>query len=349
MVTSKERVLNVFNHSMPDRVPLWYGADPLLTAALIRHCKVQDEEALLDYLYIDFRRVQAEYVGPPLRQFSDGTRENFWGVLRGGDYYGQPLTHPLAGVETMQGLKKYNWPAADWFAVTDVARICRQWPEKAIIGGPWAVVFTDAVELIGMEEFFIKMHTHPDIIRAVINRACDFYYEVAKRFFENSGGLIDIFFFGDDFGSQQALLINPKMWRRFCRSYIQRLNRLAKDFGLKTMFHSCGAIREIIPDLIEIGIDALNPVQPRANGMDLNNLKKDFGKKIVFHGAVDHQYVLLSGTAEEVQAEVRRVIDIMAPGGGFCLAPSHDYLLAEYPCENVVMMYNEAYRYGKYL
>jgi uroporphyrinogen decarboxylase len=127
---------------------------------------------------------------------------------------------------------------------------------------------------------------------------------------------------------------------------VKRFSDLGHDYGLRTMFHSCGSVWEIVPDLVEVGVDALNPVQPRARGMDLAALKARFGSRLTFHGAIDHQEVLPFGSPEDVRREVRRVIDILAPGGGFCLAASHDLLLPEFPPENVLAMYEEGLTYG---
>ncbi len=342
-MTSKERVLATFEHREPDRVPLWYGASEGLTAGLIRECNVSGEEELMRRLHIDFRRVREIYTGPPLED------RNFWGVKRAGLHYGQPVSHPLAGVETVEEVLEYpGWPSPDWFDFTGLRKQCEQWEDYAIIGGPWVVVFTDATELVGMDEFFVKMYTHPEVMRAVIRKVSDFYYELATRFFEAVGEKIDIFFFGDDIGTQLSLLISLKHWRTFCKPDIQRFLELARQANLKTMFHSCGAVREIIPDLVELGLDALNPVQVAANGMDLMELKAEFGHKLTFHGCIDHQRILPRGSENEVRKEVRRVIDIMAPGGGFCLAASHDLMLDDFPTENVIAMYDEAYEYGRY-
>ncbi|MBD3181613.1 uroporphyrinogen-III decarboxylase [Candidatus Poribacteria bacterium] len=342
-MNSKQRVIATFNHKEPDRVPLWYGASEGLTEKLIQKCKVSDEEELMQRLHIDFRRVRENYIGPPLDD------KNFWGVQRDGVYYGQPMSHPLSGVETIQQVEDYpDWPSPDWFDFAGIEEQCEAWKEYAIIGGPWVVVFTDATELVGMDEFFMKMYTHPEVMHAVIQKVSDFYYELAVRFFEAVGDKIDIFFFGDDMGTQLALLISLKHWREFCKLHIKRFLELGEKYELKTMFHSCGAVRELIPDLIDLGLDALNPVQVAAKGMELLELKADFGHKLTFHGCIDHQNVLARGTTEVVKKEVRRVIDIMASGGGFCLAPSHDLMLDEFPPENVIVMYDEAFEYGVY-
>lgn len=342
-MNSKERVLTAFEHREADRVPLWYGAADGLTRRLMALTGAPDEERLMERLHIDFRRVRERYIGPDLKG------RTVWGIERGGDYYGQPLTHPLAGVETVEQVQAYpGWPSPDWFDFSHLRAECERWRDYAIIGGPWVVVFTDATELVGMAEFFEKMHTHPEVMHAVIQKVSNFYYALATRFFEAVGNRIDIFFFGDDMGTQQALMISLNQWRQFCKPHVQRFIDLGRQAGYQTMFHSCGAVRALIPDLVDLGLDALNPVQVRAKGMDLRGLKTDFGARIAFHGAFDHQQVLPFGAVADVKAEVRRVIDILAPGGGYCLAPSHDLMLDEFPPENIVALYDEACAYGRY-
>lgn len=347
-MTSKERVRIAFEHHESDRVPLWYGASDELTGILMNITGCTTEEALMRRLNIDFRRTRQRYVGPELPESPDGGSVTFWGVKRGGIEYGQPISHPLAGAETVRDILDHPWPDPSWFTSAHCRAECREWSDYSIIGGPWVVVWTDATELMGMEEYFVKMTTHPEVIRALNQRVADFYFALCVEFFENCGDLIDIFFYGDDFGTQEALFISPAMWREFFKPILKRFSDLGHDYGLKTMFHSCGSIWEIIPDFVDIGLDAVNPLQRHAKGMDLARFKREFGDKIVFHGAVDHQHVLSLGSVEDVKREVHEVIDILAPGGGFCLAASHDLMLADFPPENVIAMYDEAVRYGKY-
>ena len=337
-----------FERREPDRVPLWYGASQGLTEKLCAVTGAVNEEALMRRLHIDFRRVRQDYTGPELPVYGDERFVTFWGVERGGIEYGQPLSHPLAGVETVEQVLDYNWPDPKWFTSRNCRAQCKEWAEYSVIGGPWVVVWTDATELMGMQEYLMKMITHPEVIHALNSRVADFYWELCLEFFDNCGDLIDIFFFGDDFGTQEGLFISPDMWREFFKPILKRFSDLGHDYGMKTMFHSCGSIWSIIPDLIDIGMDGVNPVQPHPKGMDLARLKRDYGAFITFHGAIDHQRLLPFGAPEEVRAEVRRVIDIMAPGGGYCLAPSHDLMLAEFPEKNVIAMYDEGFEYGRY-
>lgn len=347
-MTSKERVRLAFEHHEPDRVPLWYGASDELTAQLMAATGTPDEEALMRRLHIDFRRVRQEYIGPDQPVSQEGHFKNVWGVERAGLEYGQPLSHPLAGAETVDDILRYSWPDPAWITSTHCRAQCEAWKEYSIIGGPWVTVWTDATELMGMEEYLMKMYTHPEVIKALNEKVADFNWKICLEFFDNCGDLLDIFFFGDDFGTQEALFISPDMWREYFKPGLKRFSDLGHDYGMKTMFHSCGSIWSIMPDLIDIGMDAVNPVQPGAKGMELAGLKRNFGDQLTFHGAIDHQKILPFGTTDEVRAEVRRVIDIMKPGGGYCLAASHDLMLAEFPPENVIAMFDEAYEYGKY-
>ncbi|MFN2202266.1 MAG: uroporphyrinogen decarboxylase family protein [Caldilineaceae bacterium] len=347
-MTAKERVLTTFERRVPDRVPLWYGADASVTHNLMRILGAGSEEALMQRLHIDFRRVRERYDGPPLAHYPDGSRQSWWGVDRIGDYYGQPYSHPLAGVETMEEIESYSWPSPDWFDFSHLRQECAAWPEYAIIGGPWVVIFTDATELVGMSEFFMKMITHPELMKAVIQKVSDFYYEMAVRTFEACADLLDIFFFGDDLGTQQALFISPQMWDEFLKDHFVRFLELGRQAGLKTMFHSCGSVRGLMGRWSALGLDALNPIQRRAKGMELDELKRSYGDRLCFHGAIDHQQVLTFGSVADVRKEVQDVIDVLAPGGGYCLAASHDLLLAEMPPENIIAMFDEGHEYGRY-
>ncbi len=347
-MTSKERVLTAFDHRVPDRVPLWYGADPFVTENLQRILGQPDEEALMQRLHIDFRRVRERYVGPELKQNPDGSRQSWWGVDRIGAYYGQPFSHPLAGVETIEEIENYPWPNPDWFDFSHLRAEAEAWRDYAVIGGPWVVIFTDATELVGMTEFFMKMITHPELMKAVIQKVSDFYYEIAVRTFDACADELDIFFFGDDLGTQQSLFISPEMWDEFLREHFIRFNDLGHQAGLKTMFHSCGSVRGLMSRWAANGLDAINPIQRQAKGMDLIDLKELYGDKLTFHGAIDHQQVLSFGSVVDVKNEVREVIDVMAPGGGYCLAASHDLLIVEMPPENIITMFDEGYEYGQY-
>jgi len=171
------------------------------------------------------------------------------------------------------------------------------------------------------------------------------FYDLLKKL--NAGeGRIDIMHIGDDYGTQNGTLLSVPMWRKYIEPRLRKIIEVSKFYGAKVMLHSCGSVREIIPDLIRVGIDILDVVQPEPKGMDLKELKSDFGDEIVYHGTISVAGTLTRGCAGEVMEEVKRIISIMAPGGGFVLAPTHT-ILPETPLENIIALYETGYKYGK--
>jgi uroporphyrinogen decarboxylase len=171
-----------------------------------------------------------------------------------------------------------------------------------------------------------------------------FYLEFDRRIFEAVGDLTDIYFIADDVGVQDGLMISPRMFRKFVRPSLVRLIDQAHEYEQKAMYHTCGAVRRLIPDFIDMGVDILNPIQTSAKGMEPTELKREFGADICFHGAMDIQSVLSQGTPGQVRDEVRRLCDALGPGGGFILAPTNN-VMPETPVENIVALYETASAY----
>ena len=343
-MTHKERALAVFNGKSVDRFPFWYGAAPEFTQKLTAYAKAKDEdEALYEIIGIDFKTIRPKYIGPSLKTYENGDFETEWGVRRGGYHYGQPLSCPLAEFDDLAQIKKhYRFPDPDNYDVSISAEE-REWAKDfCLIGGTWAPFFHDSSELQGMEKFFMEMYLNPETVDYIIEGCFEFYYELDRRTFEQNKGVVDMYFIGNDFGSQRALLISPDMWRKFYKPRMKKLIQQAKDNGCVTAVHSCGTINEIIPDLIEIGVDAINPIQVNADNMDPEVLMREFGSDCVFFGGIDENHVLLECTEAEVRAETRRIIDILGSKGKYIVSASHDYLLPEVPVENIFAMYDEA-------
>ena len=346
-MTHKERALAAFKGSALDRFPAWYGAAPEFTEKLVAYVNAKDEnEALYDIIGIDFKTIRPKYVGPPLAAYENGEIDTEWGIRRGGIHYGQPLNHPLAGLTDIAQIKKhYRFPDPGNYDVS-IAPGEREWAKDfCLIGGMWSPFFHDSTELVGMEEFFIDMFDSPEVVDYVIEGCFEFYCELDRRAFEQNKGVIDMYFIGNDFGSQRALLISPDMWRKFYKPRVKRLMAQAKANGCVTAIHSCGSIKEIIPDLLEIGVDAINPIQVNADDMDPKMLMREFGNDVVFFGGIDENHILLECTEAEVREETRRMIDILGAKGRYITAPSHDYLLPEVPENNIFAMYDEAKKY----
>jgi len=190
-----------------------------------------------------------------------------------------------------------------------------------------------------MENYFIKMYTDPDVVDAVTEHVMTFYLEANQMIYARMGGKIDALFLGNDFGSQQDLLISPECFSRFVLPYFKQLIDQAKRAGLYVMLHSCGSIDRVIPMLIDAGIDALHPLQAKARGMNAENLKK-YKDDILFVGGVDTQELLPFGTPRQVKDEVFRLKDIF--GSGWVVSPSHEALLPNVPPENLLAMHDAA-------
>jgi len=187
----------------------------------------------------------------------------------------------------------------------------------------------------------IDLLRNPQFTHRLYEKITEFYLEFNRRCFEEAGDLIDIFMMGEDLGTQEGLLVSPRVFRQFIKPYLARHVRLAKRYGIRVMLHSCGAIRALIPELVEIGIDILNPIQVRAKGMKPEELKREFGDRLSFHGGIDIQKTLPLGTPEDVRAEVRNRVQTLGKGGGYILCSTHN-IQADTPIENILAMYEEA-------
>lgn len=346
-MNNKERALAPFLLRTPDRFPMWYGADDELTDNLTKVLGARDpEDALYNIIDIDFKTIRPSYIGQPLKTYEDGSKDTVWGVRRGGYYYGMSLSHPMAEFTSLGEIEAYKFPNPDDFDVT-ITEEQQQWAKNhCLIGGTWAPFFHDSVELVGMEKFFMDMYDNPVFAQAVIEKCFEFYYEVDRRTFLENKDVVDMYFIGNDFGSQRQLLMPPGLWRKFYKPYLAKLINQAKSHGCVTAVHSCGSIRSIIPDFIEMGVDAINPIQVNSGNMDPGELINEYGSDVVFFGGIDENNILMKCSPEQVRDETRRIIDILGSCGRYIVAPSHDYLIPDVPAENVAAMYDEAKRYG---
>jgi len=344
-MNSKKRALSVFEGVKSDRFPMWYGADAETSSNIMKLLGIDEEEQLPPALGIDFRTIRPRYIGAPLARHEDGSMDTIWGIRRGGCYYGQALNHPLSGAETVEEVEKFPWPDPAEWEVDHVVEEAEKYEDFCLIGGAWSPFFHDVSELLGMEEMFIKMAMNPSVVEAACERCVEFYQDQSRRMFELAGDLLDIFFIGNDFGSQNGLLCSPDMWRRFFAPGTKAMIDLGHRYGLKVALHSCGDIHEILPDLIDMGLDVINPVQVSAAHMDPVKLKMEYKERIVFFGGVDVE-ILRCGTEEDVRGETRRIIEILGEDNRYIVAPSHDYLLPEIPAENIIAMYDEAKKYS---
>jgi len=346
-LTSKERVLTAFEHEQPDRVPCWCGASQEFWAGAKAELRLDDEELRVRFSD-DFRRVYAAYKGPQFKLSERAVSKTVFGIERRGMGYGQPMNHPLAEA-TLRQIHDYCWPDPKWMDVSQVKAQAQQYSDRfAILGGDWSPFWHDAIDLMGMENLYVKMYSQPELVDAVMKHLVDYYIAVSQRIFEAASDVIDIFFIGNDFGGQNGPLLGPTQFARFVLPHLRRLIELGHSYGLKVQLHCCGGFAPLIPLLVEAGLDALHAVQPDCRGMDLQTLKRDYGDRIVFNGAIDSRRVLIEGTPQRVRRETRRVLDIMMPGGGYVAGASHDSILEETPLGNVLAMFDTVCKYGLY-
>jgi uroporphyrinogen decarboxylase len=346
-MTSRRRVQAAFEHEEGDRVPTWCGASAEFWDKA-RNALQLDDEGLRLRLGDDFRRVFARYAGPPIMLSEGSTSRTPFGVERHGMGYGQPTSHPLAGA-TLAQVHAYPWPDPTWIDVSHLRDEALQYGwQYAILGGDWSPFFHDAIDLLGMEGLYIAMYEQPGIVDALLGHMVDYYATVSQRIFDAAGDAIDIFFIGNDFGSQNGPLLGPELFARFLLPHLRRLIDLGHRYGLKVMLHCCGGIAPLIDMMIEAGLDGLQAVQPSCAGMDLRSLKARFGRRIVFNGGIDSHHALIKGTPTSVRAATRAVLDIMKDGGGYIAGASHDSILEETPVENVLAMFDAIREYGRY-
>ena len=346
-MTSRERVLTAFEHEKSDRVPCWCGASVEFWKKAKRELQL-DDEGLRVRFGDDFRRVFAEYAGPEFLLSVGATSRTVFGIQRQGLGYGQPMSHPLANA-TIRQVHDYPWPNPKWMNVSKIkaeAQIYRG--QYAILGGDWSPFWHDAIDLLGMEKLYMKMYDEPELIDLVMQYIVDYYEAVSQRIFDAAADVIDIFFIGNDFGSQTGPLLGPGLFERFILPHLKRLIDLGHSYRLKVQLHCCGGFAPLIPLLIEACLDGLHAIQPCCYGMSLKELKANFGDRILFNGAIDSHHVLIEGTPDTVRAETSKVLDIMAPGGGYVAGASHDTILEETPVENVLAMFDTIREYGTY-
>jgi len=209
---------------------------------------------------------------------------------------------------------------------------------KAVLGVLWSAHFQDACSAFGMETALVKMVQEPEMFRAVIDRITEFYLTANAVFYEAAHDKLDAVLIGNDFGSQTGLMLSAGMIREFVLPGTRRLTEQAKRYGVKVMHHACGAVSEIIPDLIGLGADIVHPIQALAAGMDPLTLKKRFGDEISFCGGVDAQRLLIDGTPAEIAGAVRELKAIFPTG--LIISPSHEAILPDVDPANIEALFN---------
>ncbi len=340
----RERVLAAINHQQPDRVPVDLWAEEPVWERLLHDLNVDSRDALLERLDVDVRYVSPVYPADVIR---DGVKQNMWGErwMMANTPWGRDWEHiagALANASSLGEIEAFPWPCCDQVDYSGLAAQCDKYTGYAIAYGN-ADIFERPALVRGWENFLCDTSLNPEWVDFMLEKFLDFFVEDFNRCLEATRGRIDIFWALTDLGTQAGLLQSRKMFQRFIAPPIKTLAEQSHCNGVKFMFHSCGSVRELIPDLIDLGLDILNPIQPAAAAMEPEGLKRDFGGRLCFHGGIDIQYLLPLETAQAVRNEVRRRVKILGRDGGYILAPSHNLQL-DIPTQNVLAMYDTALR-----
>lgn len=371
-MTSRERVLAAIHHQQPDRVPIILGTSNTTGIKgkayenLKKYLGIEAEtryiydwpelgtalpdEQIMQRLHSDARGVLDLYPSwvyernrqrPPHDPFLDD-----WGTgqkeVQPGLWY--PGIHPMAGATTIEEIESYPWPDMDDPSrvahAREQARLLAEANQYAIIGTPWLLFpFERAHAMQGLDVFLYNMAAHPVFAKALLEKIAELCKTLMGHFLDEVGENIDMIKIGDDLGTQESLMISPRMYRQLLKPiHADFISFIKSKTKAKVFFHTDGDVFNLIDDFVEIGVDILNPIQTSAGKMsNLAGLKERWGDKLTFCGAVDTHHYLPFGTPEEVRQEVRRVLEIMAPGGGYMLSSVHT-IMDEVPPENIMAM-----------
>ena len=382
-MTPRERLLKALNHELPDRVPIDLGGNQtgihrVAYQALIEHLGIQDKvtimdavqqlarpcEAVLQRLRVDTRYIHAgaaaDFPGEIVTRQRDGRTwhdltDEFgvtWSMPDDAPLYMDITHHPLAEAR-LEDIREFPFPKGNdpgrFAGLRDRALQIRRETPYAVVSGISGVVYEICWYMRGLERWFMDMIEQPEFCEALIDQTLRFWLDWFDAFLAEVGDVVDVIMIGDDLAGQGGPLFQPDFYRRVVKPRHKRLVQSIKSrTTAKIWYHTCGACQGYIPDLLDNGIDILNPVQISAASMDPADLKSRFGQRLVFWGGgIDSQHVLPHADPETVRQHVRRNVEIFKPGGGYVFNNVHN-IQAGVPAENIVAMYDAAYEFGFY-
>ncbi len=255
--------------------------------------------------------------------------------------YEEISRYPLSEAQSVNDCQDYPWPEPDWWDFSGVPDLLSQLDDNQEYHLRYRMgsIFEIAWQLRGMDNFLLDMALDSKIPLYIMERLTEVFVEITKRFLAAAGDRIDMVYFYDDVATQESLLISKDMWRKQIYPYHQRLVDAGKSQGRKVMYHCDGAIYPLIPSLLDMGVDVLNPIQADAKDMNPARLKNEFGDRLSFHGGIDIIDTLPNGTPARVQNEVQARIKDLSMNGGYIVASSH-HIQADTPLENILAMYD---------
>ncbi len=318
-MNSRERVRAIIAGREADRCAFWLGnPDGAAWPGIHDYFGTSENEELRLLLGDDFRWIPAPGNNFPVDKEAHGE------------------AGPFANTEDPADIDDYPWPKASEIDFAPVIDQLRNAGDFYRASGLWTPFYHNVMDLFGIEAYLMKMFLNPEVVHAVTDRVCEYYYEANERFFEEAGDLVDGFFFGNDFGTQLDLICGPDQFDEFIMPWFRKFTDQGHRHGHQVILHSCGAIHKVIDRLIDTGVDCLHPLQAKAANMDAETLARDFGGKITFLGGIDTQDLLVNASPEEIAAEVDRVKRHLAPW--LIISPSHEAILKNVPPANIKAM-----------
>ena len=341
-MNSRERFLATIERRPVDRPAAWLGMPDIHSQpALFAHYGVKTLHELKLNVGDDFYAIELPYESPTASAIYAAFD---WYMDGNVDAENRTLTADgcFKDAEELEDLAFFQWPdPAQYIDVAECRRRAEAAPEnKARLGMIWCAHFQDACASFGMETALMNMAANPELYEAVDQKILEFYLKANEIFFEATRGKLDAVLIGNDIGSQRGPMISPAMVRRFVLPGARKLVEQAHSYGLKVIYHSCGSIVEVIPDLIACGVDAIHPIQALAVGMSAENLRARFSGQVSFCGGVDTQELLVRGTPAQVAARVRELRRLFPTG--LIISPSHEAILPDVPPENIRALFEEA-------
>ena len=348
LTTPRQRALSALNHEVPDFVP-----------AYLRHIDMEkigpffnaeDIDQLFDRLgntIISFSPRYLKQPPGPYGRFCHTLLERVWGSSEELDgTFSDSFARPLAGAETISDIERFRWPSgADW-DFKELRGMLGEETNYARLSPSWMPVFSRLCQLFGMERAMVNLHLAPSLIEAALEHIDQFYTEFYAGLLDECGDQLDIFGLGDDFAGNDGLLISPDIWRKLFKPLYAKWIGMAKSKGLFTFMHCCGNLIEVLPELIEIGLDAWQTVQTHLSGQSPQVLKEKFGSQLTFVGAIDTTNILWKQSAVQVSEHVRKQVESLGENGGYICAPDHT-IMPEVPVENIAALYDTCRSFRK--
>ena len=363
-MTSKQRVIAAFNHEEPDYVPLFMTVTPELAQALAEEIKVESytlADSPLSQNRISFHEVLTKLgndvvgigacapIGSKTKDLGNDCYKDEWQIeYKKVGYYTDQTTYPLANAKSPEEIRDFAWPDPKAAGRFDLAKklVNEYGGEYAICGDLECTIFEQSWHMIGMEKFLMDLTMEQDYIFELMEHVMEYSIGCGKELARLGS---DFIWLGDDMGSQRGMLISPDMWRSYFKGRLKHVidEIRSENPEIKFAYHSCGSYFPIVGDLLEIGVDILNALQPNAKDMDLIRLKEMYGQEASFFGGIDVQDIIPFGTVAETAKEVKRVISSAGKGGGLLLAGSHNFQ-PDVSVEKMMKIFETAKSFGKY-